>query len=1764
MNSVKRVGSSFHREFMVLGVILSLAMLALVVGSRSSAHEGRASAARKDKRVTQKVGPGQFEPKFAPANSAPLLEALPQPSPDDGEDDDEDFGKVQPARGRSEEIFGPFDYDLFVEREKAGEFPFQGGPVPSTVPFDGLINNNAGATGTGFFTQSETTVVAFGSTVVVGFNDSGSNAGGTNKFTGFSRSTDGGATFTDGGTLPTNPGGDAGDPVLARDETTGRIYFATLGFSVSTDQVFHSDDNGATWSPPVNGTPGGTSEDKEWIAVDNFSGAGNGNVYLMSRRFGGVPGIYMFRSTDQGNTFGPTGGTQIDPGSQGSYVTVGPDHSVYAFWFAGTTLQLRKSTDFGVTFGPAVTVASGLVGGTNGDLGLTGIRQGTSTASGFRSSEFPHVAVNPVSGNLYVTYDNKGAGTDKADIFLVQSTTGGASWGAPIKINDDSTTTDQFQPTIAASTDGTRLGVFYYSRQEDTAGNNLFRYYGRIGTISGSSLTFLPSFAVSDTPSLPEFGRDSVVNSVYMGDYNTAFATPGFFHAVWSDNRDDLPGGAGRKDPNVYYERIPLGLAVTTTVPVVGSIISTQPTVFTVNVTDPVDPATLQASDFLVNGIPATSVSYTPGSTTMTFTFGTSPVTTQGLQTMHISGGAFLRSSDASPVLEFNGTFRYDTVLLQVVSTSPPFPNGVFTLPGPFTYDVNFNEAIDPASVQTTDLTLSGISGSVVTAVSVLPGNITARFTINTTAEGALTASIAAGAITDQFGNPGAAFSAVYQVDIGTVPYPTPLLAKDPLGSLIYDPSISGTVSFAGDTDSFTLAVDPGQTLTVLVTATSAALQPAVTLRDPSNAIIASATAGAAGQNALIQTAPAVTAGTYTMTVAGAGGTTGNYTVQVILNASKEAEGTLVGITNNTLATAQDINSSFITLQTSQASAQRGAVNGTADGANYSAAAVPFSFEDISTTGTVIAGLTNQDDTSVSIPIGFSFSLYGTSNTAVFVSSNGLLTFGTANSGFTNADLTTTPTQAAIAPFWDDQHTGGGAAASNVFSQVIGSGGNQHLTIQWNQVRFFSGGTTGDTITYEAQLFADGRIQFNYLDLVSGTAPGNNGASATVGIKAFGTQGPDRLLLAFNNGPNAFVGTGQSTLLSPPNPTPDFYSFSLSAGDVATLGTRSLSGGSVNVDLLDSGGLVLATGGSGSTNLDSVVSNFTASGSGPYYARVTSSVSVPYNLVVTRNAAFDTEANDTFATAQPIDGNRGVLGALLPNNVYQASAVPFEFEDISTTGTVIAGLTNQDDTAVSIPIGFSFSLYGTSNTDVFVSSNGLLTFGTANTTFTNADLTTIPAQAAIAPFWDDQHTGGGAAASNVFFQVVGSGANQHLTIQWNQVRFFSGGTTGDTITYEAQLFADGRIQFNYLDLVSGTAAGNNGASATVGIKASGTQGPNRLLLAFNNGPNAFVGTGQSTLITQPPSDDWYSVTLGGAQTSLQLETSTPADGPGEFVNTLNPHIELYSPANVLIASGIPLADGRNESLSASGLVSGAYRVRVSSEASSVGEYFLTTGAPPPISSGGSTLVNESCSPANGAIDPGERVSVVFRVTNNGASAVSNVIGTLQSTGGVRVPSGPQSYGTIASGATVGRQFSFTADPAVASGGTITATLQLQSGTTDLATLIYTFIAGPSPCGGVRLAVTSSLVRLNASTVRANIQIQNIGTLPADNAMLTSATLGSNPRLTTLPLSLGSIAAFSSVNTTVDFSNSTPGASVLSLGGTYTGGTFSSSSRVTIP
>jgi hypothetical protein len=75
---------------------------------------------------------------------------------------------------------------------------------------------------------------------------------------------------------------------------------------------------------------------------------------------------------------------------------------------------------------------------------------------------------------------------------------------------------------------------------------------------------------------------------------------------------------------------------------------------------------------------------------------------------------------------------------------------------------VNFNQAVDAGSVDTSDLTLTGNAGGSVTAVSV--NGSTATFTVHFTFGGSVTASIGAGAITAEGCNGNAAFTGNYTV----------------------------------------------------------------------------------------------------------------------------------------------------------------------------------------------------------------------------------------------------------------------------------------------------------------------------------------------------------------------------------------------------------------------------------------------------------------------------------------------------------------------------------------------------------------------------------------------------------------------------------------------------------------------------------------------------------------------------------------------------------------------------------------------------------------------------------------------------------------------------------------------------------------------------------------------------------------------------------------------------------------------------------------
>jgi hypothetical protein len=262
--------------------------------------------------------------------------------------------------------------------------------------------------------------------------------------------------------------------------------------------------------------------------------------------------VFLTHSTDGGATWGPSGGTKIASAdfantlAEGADVVVGADHSVYVFYFlqdlfsGSARIVMRKSTDFGVTFGQPILVSILRTTGVSGDLGLT-----DAIGRSFRSNAFPQAAVNPVTGAIYVVYDDVGtAPGDKADVYFRQSTDGGTTWGRQIKVNADKTTNDQWQPGLAVTPDGSHLGVFWYDRRKDP-GNNLIDRFGAIATLNAPGVSFGENFRVTTHSFAPSFGLDPFTASNYMGDYDQVAADNQFFYTTWGDNSLPSQGHAG-------------------------------------------------------------------------------------------------------------------------------------------------------------------------------------------------------------------------------------------------------------------------------------------------------------------------------------------------------------------------------------------------------------------------------------------------------------------------------------------------------------------------------------------------------------------------------------------------------------------------------------------------------------------------------------------------------------------------------------------------------------------------------------------------------------------------------------------------------------------------------------------------------------------------------------------------------------------------------------------------------------------------------------------------------------------------------------------------------------------------------------------------------------------------------------------------------------------------------------------------------------------
>jgi hypothetical protein len=216
------------------------------------------------------------------------------------------------------------------------------------------------------------------------------------------------------------------------------------------------------------------------------------------------------------------------------------------------------------------------------------------------------------------------------------------------------------------------------------------------------------------------------------------------------------------------------------------------------------------------------------------------------------------------------------------------------------------------------------------------------------------------------------------------------------------------------------------------------------------------------------------------------------------------------------------------------------------DGYGYEANEYPYEALDLMPgDGGVNSVLDGDDDGFATVSLGAnSFRFYGTAYNNLIVSVNGLITFGSSSAYFANSNLSSTPTERAIAPLWDDWRTDQDTVVSGPLNDVVLykiDTPNNRLIVEWNAVRNISTGSA-QMATFQAILQLntganDGSMTFNYPDLDLGNATINNGGAATVGIKDAGPQGANVVLVSFNSNGHPLVQSGAALRITKGPPT---------------------------------------------------------------------------------------------------------------------------------------------------------------------------------------------------------------------------------------------------------------------------------------------------------------------------------------------------------------------------------------------------------------------------------------------------------------------------------------------------------------------------------------------------------------------------------------------------------------------------------------------------
>jgi hypothetical protein len=327
----------------------------------------------------------------------------------------------------------------------------------------------------------------------------------------------------------------------------GDLYSLSLSFDVFDTHnaiiVNKSTNGGESWGPALEVTADDTNGlDKQSITADPYD---SNLVYAVWDRFLSPPGInandqgkinarsyvqqaWFSRSTNGGASWEPAR-VAYNPGTHawtiGNIIVVLPnathdlldglivtaDHKAQ---LRGQHIAVVRSSDHGATWSKKATIIGEIDESFRGPVD-------PDNGHAIRGGELPDFAVDPHNGNVYATWDDDSLnGIDT--VFFSQSTDGGYTWSAPVRINQTPTNIpagDQqaFTATVQVAANGT-VGVTYYDLRSNTSAPGLSTDYWLVRCTSNCAST---SGWANETHVAGPFDLEQAADAggYFVGDY---------------------------------------------------------------------------------------------------------------------------------------------------------------------------------------------------------------------------------------------------------------------------------------------------------------------------------------------------------------------------------------------------------------------------------------------------------------------------------------------------------------------------------------------------------------------------------------------------------------------------------------------------------------------------------------------------------------------------------------------------------------------------------------------------------------------------------------------------------------------------------------------------------------------------------------------------------------------------------------------------------------------------------------------------------------------------------------------------------------------------------------------------------------------------------------------------------------------------------------------------------------------------------------------